>query len=562
MTGGTEAQQWAAPESEARGATAEWWRSGVIYQIYPRSFADGNGDGMGDLEGVRQRLDYLHDLGVDALWLTPWYRSPMVDGGYDVADYRSIDPMFGSLEDAERLIAEAAARGMRVLIDIVPNHVSDQHAWFQEALTAGPGSAQRERFWFRPGRGRHGELPPNSWQGSFGGSTWTRVTEADGQPGEWYLHLFAPQQPDLNWSNPQVIHEHEQILRFWFDRGVAGVRIDSATFLVKDPELPEVPAAPVPGDHPHMDREELHDLYRGWRRIADEYEPQRILVGEVWLQGQDRMVRYLRPGEMHTAFNFDFMVAPWDPRRLRLVIEQTLDAHSAVAATPTWVLSNHDVTRPVTRYGREDSAFDFATKRFGTPTQGDLGMRRARAAALLAAALPGCLYIYQGDELGLPEVEDLPLSVIQDPMHERSSGVDPGRDGCRVPLPWTRDDPTFGFSPIEVDPWLPQPTGWGGLSAQAQDGDPASMLSLYRRALAIRARDLRAENGFRWLPGGSTDTAVIAFGRGDDFVCITNFGPAAVDRPQGFDLLLSSQDGVEDTIAADVTVWLRRREAE
>ena len=289
-----------------------WWRSAVVYQVYPRSFADGNGDGTGDLAGVRDRLPYLAELGVDAIWFTPWYRSPLADGGYDVADYRQIDPAFGTLAEAEALIAAASALGIRTIVDVVPNHVSDQHAWFQQALASEPGSPERERFWFRPGRGVDGDEQPTNWVSSFGGDTWTRTTDVGGAPGEWYLHLFSPEQPDLNWDNPEVRAEHESILRFWFDRGVAGIRIDSAAFLVKDPALPEVPVAPGPGEHPHLDRDELHEIYRSWRRVADDYAEPRVLVGEVWLGDQERFAAYLRPDEMHTAFNFEFMTQPWD----------------------------------------------------------------------------------------------------------------------------------------------------------------------------------------------------------------------------------------------------------
>ncbi|WP_343035587.1 alpha-amylase family glycosyl hydrolase, partial [Cellulomonas septica] len=364
-----------------------WWRDAVIYQVYPRSFADGNGDGTGDLAGLRARLPYLHDLGVDAIWVTPWYQSPLADGGYDVADYRAIDPAFGTLDEAEQVIAEALALGIRTIIDIVPNHVSEQHAWFRAALAAGPGSPERARFWFHPGKGEHGDVMPTNWVSDFQGTTWTRTTNPDGTPGEWYLHLFAPQQPDLNWSHPDVRAEFEDVLRFWFDRGVAGIRIDSAALLVKDGDLPEVPEQPGPGEHPHVDRDEIHDVYRAWRAVADSYEGTRVLVGEVWLQDKARFAQYLRPDEMHTAFNFDFMARPWDAKQLRESVDVTLAAHGPVGAPATWVLSNHDVTRPVTRYGREDSSFAFTAKRFGTPTDLALGRRRARAAALLTAAV-------------------------------------------------------------------------------------------------------------------------------------------------------------------------------
>ena len=340
----------------------------------------------------------------------------MADTGYDISDYRSIHPSFGTLEQAEQLIAAAGALGIRTIIDVVPNHVSDQHPWFQEALAAAPGSPERERFWFRPGKGANGELPPNNWQSIFGGSGWTRTTNADGMPGEWYLHLFAPEQPDLNWTHPDVWFEHEDILRFWFDRGVAGVRIDSAALLVKDPKLPEEQPDAAPGQHPFTDRDQVHEVYRRWRAIADSYAEPRVLVGEVWMPDVERFARYLRPDELHTAFNFDFLACPWEPGPMRRSIGEALAAHAPVDAPATWVLSNHDVTRPVTRYGRADTAFAFESKRVGTPTDLARGTRRARAAALLAMALPGSMYIYQGEELGLPEVEDIPDDRRQDPM--------------------------------------------------------------------------------------------------------------------------------------------------
>ena len=535
----------------------QWWRGAVIYQVYPRSFADGNGDGTGDLEGLRSRLPYLRDLGIDAIWVTPWYVSPLADGGYDVADYRAIDPAFGTLAEAERLIEDALALGIRTIIDVVPNHVSDQHTWFQAALAAGPGSPERARFWFRPGKGENGDEMPTRWVSDFQGSTWTRTTNPDGTPGEWYLHLFTPDQPDLNWSHPDVVAEFEDVLRFWFDRGVAGIRIDSAALLIKDPELPEVPEHPGPGEHPHVDRDELHDVYRGWRALADSYPGTRVLVGEVWLRDTERFAQYLRPDEMHTAFNFDFMARPWDAKRLRESIELTLAAHGPVGAPATWVLSNHDVTRPVTRYGREDSSFAFVAKRFGTTTDLDVGRRRARAAAMLTAALPGSLYIYQGDELGLPEVEDLPLDLLQDPMHFRSEGVDPGRDGCRVPLPWSGTSAPFGFSPdgATAQPWLPQPAAWSELTVEAQESDPTSTLHLYRYLLALRRSEPTLGDGsLSWLD--QLDSDVLAFARGD-LVCVVNLGDAPAPLPAHSDLLLASAPLEAGLLPRDTAVWLR-----
>ncbi|MEU5366889.1 glycoside hydrolase family 13 protein [Streptomyces sp. NPDC005925] len=525
--------------------TDDWWRDAVIYQVYPRSFADGDGDGTGDLAGVRARLPYLAGLGVDAVWFTPWYLSPLVDGGYDVADYRAIDPAFGTLAEAERLISEARELGIRTIVDIVPNHVSDQHAWFRAALAAGPGSPERQRFHFRPGRGPHGELPPNDWPSQFSGPTWTRVPD-----GEWYLHLFTPEQPDLNWAHPDVRREHEDVLRFWFGRGVAGVRIDSAALLAKAPGLPDFTEGT--GPHPYIDQDELHDIYRSWRAVADEYGG--VFVGEVWLPDAERFARYLRPDELHTAFNFNFLTCPWDADRLRRAVDATLAEHAPVGAPATWVLCNHDVTRTVTRYGREDTRFDFATKAFGTPTDLALGTRRARAAALLALALPGSVYLYQGEELGLPEA-DIPLDRIQDPMHFRSGGTDPGRDGCRVPLPWAADEPYCGFG-SRTEPWLPLPGDWPSYAVDRQTGDPDSMLTLYRTALRLR----RSTPGFgdgplTWLPAPD---GVLALARTDGVMCVVNLRTAPADLPPHTTRLLASGplDG-EGRLPRDTAVWLR-----
>jgi alpha-glucosidase len=535
-----------------------WWRSAVVYQVYVRSFADGNGDGIGDLAGVRDRLPYLRDLGVDALWFNPWYPSPMADGGYDVVDYRSIDPAVGTLGEAEELIAEARAMGLRSIVDIVPNHVSDQHPWFRAALAAGSGSPEREWFWFRPGQGLSGDEPPNGWTSNFGGPAWTRTKNPDGTLGDWYLHLFAPEQPDLNWEHPDVRREHEDILRFWFDRGVAGVRIDSAALLVKHPELPEVDPGHEPGEHVYLDRHELHGIYASWRALADSYDEPRVLMGEVWVPDPSRLNLYLRPNEMHTAFNLDFLTCPWEPARLRDCVERTLRTHAVVDAPATWVLSNHDVTRPVTRYGRADTSFAFEAKRAGIATDLALGQRRARAAALLAMALPGSVYIYQGEELGLPEVEDIEPHRIQDPMHFRSGGIDPGRDGARVPLPWAGTTPPYGFSPPGTTPEtsLPQPDDWAVRTVEAQSTDPGSSLSMYRTALRIR----RAEGGLgdgdlEWLDGASG--AVLAFTRGERFACVANLSSEPVGLPPHEQVLLASNELDDDRLAPDSTAWLR-----
>ncbi|WP_328690522.1 glycoside hydrolase family 13 protein [Streptomyces phaeochromogenes] len=536
----------AAPQPvKTPGHTDDWWRGAAIYQVYPRSFADGDGDGTGDLAGVRSRLPYLAELGVDAIWFTPWYLSPLADGGYDVADYRTIDPAFGDLGEAERLITEARGLGIRTIVDIVPNHVSDQHPWFRAALAAGPGSPERKLFHFRPGRGEHGELPPNDWPSQFSGRTWTRVED-----GEWYLHLFTPEQPDLNWAHPAVREEHEEVLRFWFERGVAGVRIDSAALPAKDPDLPDFVEGRDP--HPYIDRDDLHEIYRSWRRIADEYDG--VFVGEVWLPDSERFARYLRPDELHTAFNFSFLSCPWEAARLRAAIDDTLAEHAPVGAPATWVLCNHDVTRTVTRYGRRDTGFDFATKAFGTPADLRLGTCRARAAALLTLALPGSVYIYQGEELGLPEAE-IPRDRIQDPMHFRSGGTDPGRDGCRVPLPWTADAPYAGFG-SRTEPWLPQPDGWPAYAADRQAEDPDSMLSLYRAALGLRRADPALGDGpLQWLPSAD---GVLTFRRSPDLICVANLADSPAALPDHTEILLSS--GPLDTdgrLPSDTAVWLR-----
>ncbi|MFI7250281.1 glycoside hydrolase family 13 protein [Micromonospora chalcea] len=535
-----------------------WWRSAVIYQVYPRSYADGNGDGIGDVAGIRSRLDHLAALGVDAIWFSPWYPSPMADAGYDVSDYRDIDPVFGTLAEVEALIAEAHALGIRSIVDVVPNHCSDAHPWFRAALAGGPGAPGRDLFWFRPGRGPGGDLPPTDWTGEFGGPTWTRTTDPDGTPGDWYLHLFAPQQPDFNWDHPRVRAEFEDILRFWFERGVDGIRIDSAGLLVKDGTLPEVhPDRP----HPFRDQDGVHDVYRAWRRIADSYPGGRALVGEVWLPDRQRFANYLRPDELHTAFNFDFLGCAWDATALRDSIDGTLAAHVPVGAPATWVLSNHDVTRHVTRYGRADTRFSFAAKREGIPTDLELGTRRARAAALLSLALPGAAYVYQGEELGLWEVEDIPYELRQDPMWERSGRVDPGRDGCRVPLPWQGDTPPFGFSPDGASsaPWLPQPADWKDRTVRAQTGDPHSMLELYRAALTLRRAEPALGDGtLTWLPAPD---GVLAFAREPGFTCLVNLGDAAVPLPAHEELLLASGPLDDDRLPPDTAVWLRTRSA-
>ncbi|MEU9138321.1 glycoside hydrolase family 13 protein [Streptomyces sp. NPDC048404] len=538
-------------------AHRDWWRDAVIYQVYPRSFADSNGDGMGDLEGVRSRLPYLRDLGVDAVWLSPFYASPQADAGYDVADYRAVDPMFGNLLDADALIRDAHGLGLRIIVDLVPNHSSDQHEWFKRALREGPGSSLRDRYHFRPGKGENGELPPNDWESIFGGPAWTRVTEPDGTAGEWYLHLFAPEQPDFNWEHPAVGDEFRSILRFWLDMGVDGFRIDVAHGMVKAEGLPDL----GDGDQlkllgndvtPFFDQDGVHDIYRQWRTILDEYSGERIFVAEAWTPTVERTANYVRPDELHQAFNFQYLGSHWDAAELRAVIDRTLDAMRPVGAPSTWVLSNHDVTRHATRFANEAG--------LGTQirTAGDreLGLRRARAASLLMLALPGSAYVYQGEELGLPDVVDLPDEVRQDPAYFRGAGQDGFRDGCRVPIPWTRAGSSYGFG--DGGSWLPQPAEWAELSIEAQTGVAGSTLELYRDALAVRREraDLGAGDGVTWL---TAPEGVLAFRRGD-FVCTANTGNKAVTVPAYGRVLVSSgevtlsKDG-QAQLPADTTVW-------
>ncbi|WP_233576208.1 glycoside hydrolase family 13 protein [Saccharopolyspora rhizosphaerae] len=540
-----------------RSGERPWWRDAVIYQVYIRSFADGDGDGLGDVEGIRSRLPYLRDLGVDALWINPWYPSPQADAGYDVADFRDIDPRFGTLADAEKLIGEAHEHGLRVIPDIVPNHTSDQHRWFREALAAGPGAPERERYVFRPGRGADGSEPPNNWRSVFGGPAWTRAAD-----GEWYLHLFAPEQPDLNWSNPEVHDEFADVLRFWFDRGVDGFRIDVAHGLAKDPALPDLTGAPDEDlAHPHWDRDEVHEIFRRWRSVADEYPGERKFVAEAWAPSPERLALYVRPGGLHTAFNFDFLKSPWDPERMRAVIDSTTASLSAVGAPPTWVLSNHDVPRHVTRYARDTEWVPQDKRKPGDedPFAGEpdleLGTRRARAAALLMLALPGGAYVYQGEELGLPEVEDLPEETLQDPIWERSGHAERGRDGCRVPLPWSGSTPPFGFGPQHsTASWLPQPAEWRDRTVEVQEGDPGSTLELYRAALRLRRElDALGEGGMRWL---DTPPDVLAFHREPGFCCVVNMSGTPQPLPAHERVLLASAPLDGDLLLPDAAVWL------
>jgi alpha-glucosidase len=539
------------------GTNDDWWRGAVIYQVYPRSFADSDGDGFGDLPGIAARLDHLAELGVDAVWLSPFYPSPQADAGYDVADYRSVDPLFGSLADFDKLMARTRELGLRVIVDLVPNHSSDEHAWFREAVAGGPGNPMRERYVFRDGRG---DQPPTGWDSVFGGSAWTRITEPDGQPGQWYLHLFDVRQPDFNWDHPEVRAEFADILRFWLDRGVDGFRVDVAHGLVKQLEVDwaQRVSGPVifdPGaDAPPMwDQEGVHDIYREWRSVLDSYGPGRILVAEAWVEPPERLARYVRPDEMHQAFNFEYLLASWSADALRPLIQRSLAAAGAVGAPTTWVLSNHDVVRHASRMAFPPGAEPRGGIGADDPQpDADLGLRRARAATLLMLALPGAAYLYQGEELGLPEHTTLPDDVRQDPTWRRSSFAVRGRDGCRVPVPWRSDAPAYGFSPAGAS-WLPQPPSYGELAPDRQRGVEGSTLELYRTALALRRE--RGLGSGRLTILEPTSGPVLWASNGSTLI-LANTGTEPVRLPDGaWPLVSSGPIGPGGTVPPDTTVW-------
>ncbi|OJX94648.1 MAG: hypothetical protein BGO96_00740 [Micrococcales bacterium 73-15] len=520
-------------------AATPWWRDAVFYQVYPRSFADANGDGEGDLAGLVAHLDAIAALGVDALWLTPFYPSPMVDGGYDVADYTDVDPRYGDLGDVDRLLAAAHAAGLRVTIDLVPNHCSSEHAWFRAAVAAAPGSPERARFLVRDGRGPDGAEPPTNWGSVFSGASWTRLPD-----GQWYYHLFDPTQPDLNWDDPAVPEEFERILRFWLDRGVDGFRIDVSDALVKDFDAGDTPdgspVIPKGADSP------LHEHYRRFRRVMDDYDGDRMAVLETGAPAED-VALLLRPDEMHLAFDLALTRARWSAPALREAVEEGLAVSRLSGAPATWVIENHDLPRAVTRYGNDvELAGEYVPEvEEELPEPADAaavlarGTRRARAAAVLLCALPGAVYLYQGQELGLPEVEDLPDEVRQDPVFHRTGGAARGRDGCRVPLPWAGAEPPYGFGPAGSSPWLPQPEVFADLTRERQEHDPGSMLALYRELLAVRrATPVLRRGTLDWLPGD--DDHVLTFrltldgeGAGGSAVVVVNTGTDPVALPPG-----------------------------
>ncbi|MEU6573265.1 glycoside hydrolase family 13 protein [Streptomyces sp. NPDC046805] len=539
----------------------DWWRQAVVYQVYPRSFADADGDGLGDIKGITERLTHLSTLGVDALWLSPFYPSALADGGYDVADHRDVDPRLGTLDDFDAMVAEAHRLGLKVIVDIVPNHTSDQHPWFQEALRAGPGSPARDRYVFHAGRGVNGELPPTDWPSVFGGSAWRRVPD-----GDWYLHLFAAEQPDLDWDNEEVRADFRTTLRFWSDRGVDGFRVDVAHGLAKDLTEPlrdigDLAATGedaldhvAPGTHPYWDRDEVHEIYRDWRKVFDAYSPPRTAVAEAWVPGA-RTALYARPDELAQAFNFPYLQAHWDADELRGTITDALSAARTAGASATWVLSNHDVIRHASRLmlppGTDDNAWLLSEGRVPRIDE-EAGLRRARAATLLMLALPGSSYLYQGEELGLPEVVDLPAAALQDPVWAQTGHTRKGRDGCRVPLPWTTSGPSYGFGAGGA--WLPQPAPFASYAVEAQAGTVGSTLELYRTALRLRRKLLEGER-LTWAEDGLP--GILHFARSEGWRCVTNLSDAPVPLPSG-EVLLSSAPLPEPggSLPADTTVWL------
>ncbi|WP_426320076.1 glycoside hydrolase family 13 protein [Microbacterium sp. E-13] len=540
-----------------------WWRQAVVYQVYPRSFADADGDGIGDIRGVTSRVPYLKQLGIDAVWLSPFYPSALADGGYDVADYRDVDPRLGTLDDFDEMLAALHEAGIKVVVDIVPNHTSDQHAWFQEALAAGRGSAARARYIFRDGTGPDGAHPPADWVSVFGGSAWERVAD-----GQWYLHNFAVEQPDLDWSNPEVRADFVKTLRFWSDRGVDGFRIDVAHMLTKHfvdplPSQAELDAMPRDGNHPMIDRDDVHEVYAEWREVFDSYDPPRTAVAEAWVE-PSRIPLYARAESLGQAFNFDLLEADFDAAQFRRIVGDNLALAAKSGSSTTWVLSNHDVVRHATRYGLPDADRDEKgrpARKHGnewllsggtTPVlDRERGLRRARAASLFVLALPGSAYVYQGEELGLHEVATIPDSERQDPTFFRSPGEDVGRDGCRVPLPWSAEGPSLGFG--EGGAHLPQPAWFAEYAVSAEDDDPRSTLALYRQALALR-RLLQTGESLEWIDTGRDD--VLGFRRPNGWTVFTNFGETPFQLPDGGATSLSSHHFEGHELPGETTVWI------
>lgn len=531
-----------------------WWRHAVIYQIYPRSFADSDGDGIGDLQGIRDRMSYLARLGVDAIWLSPFYRSPQADAGYDVSDYRDVDPLFGDLDEFDKMLSRAHESGLKVIVDLVPNHTSDEHVWFKEALASPAGSPARDRYIFRKGKGANSELPPNNWQSMFGGSAWTRVDDTD----QWYLHMFDTKQPDLNWHNPEVHEEFIRTLRFWLDRGVDGFRVDVAHGLIKKEGLPDAEEGQVTnvdGDRgPMWDQDGVHDIYREWRKVLDEYDGDRSMVAEAWVS-PERMARYIRSDEMCQAFNFPYMMTPWNADAYRRVIQRSLDEFGKVNAPSTWVLSNHDVTRHATRFGMPNPGTVLRGISLHTEQPDEvLGLRRARASIFMTLGLPGSAYIYQGEELGLPENTTMDDSFRQDPTYFRTNGKDVGRDGCRVPIPWKAKAPAYGFGPDNsAHTWLPQPDSFARYAIDVEEKDPLSTLALYRRVLKLRQWYDLGNGEVEWLDAPHKD--VLMF-RNRDVIAVINMGDQTVPLPDLQILAQSQPETMDGLLPGNSAVWM------
>ena len=542
---------------------SQWWRSGVIYQIYPRSFADSNGDGLGDLKGITSKLDSLATLGIDAIWLSPFYSSPQKDGGYDVSDYIAVDPIFGTLSDFDNLLEKAHGLGIRVMIDLVPNHSSDQHEWFKRALASKPGSPERAFYHFKDGLGENGELPPNNWVSMFGGPAWTRVTESDGKPGQWFVHLFDSSQPDLNWANPEVQLEFEKILKFWLDRGVDGFRVDQPHAMAKAEGLPDHPYVKEAGagfiegreNPPMWFQEEVHEIFRKWRKILESYPGDRAMCGEAYVYPLSLMANWVRPDEFHQTFNFRFLDAGWDPKKLFDAINESFEAFDGVGAPSTWVLNNHDVIRHASRFGGD---YGRATASDGIGSgqpQPDpvLGLQIAKGATLFMLGLPGVSYLYQGEELGLPEHSTLENKYRQDPTFARTNGARVGRDGCRIPLPWEPEGDSSGFSESGKS-WLPQPESYRELARSIQEKNPESTLSFYKAALDLRKQLGLGEGSFNWLAGhqGPDTLGYENFG----IKVIFNFGKQPVDL-SNLEILISSEPLSGKQLATNQCVWIK-----
>ena len=542
---------------------SQWWRSGVIYQIYPRSFSDSNGDGLGDLKGITSRIDSLADLGIDAIWLSPFYCSPQKDAGYDVSNYVDVDPIFGTLSDFDNLLEKAHGLGIRVIIDLVPNHSSDQHEWFQRALAAKPGSPERAFYHFKDGLGENGELPPNNWVSMFGGPAWTRVTESDGKPGQWFVHLFDSSQPDFNWANPEVQLEFENILKFWLDRGVDGFRVDQPHAMAKAEGLPDHPYVKEAGagfiegreNPPMWFQEEVHEIFRKWRKILESYPGDRAMCGEAYVYPLSLMAKWVRSDEFHQTFNFRFLDAGWDSKKLFDAINESFEAFDGVGAPSTWVLNNHDVIRHASRFGG-DYGRATASDGIGSGQQQPdliLGLQIAKGATLFMLGLPGASYLYQGEELGLPEHTTLEDKYRQDPTFARTNGARVGRDGCRIPLPWEPEGDSSGFSESGKS-WLPQPVSYKKLARSIQEQDSESTLSFYKTALGLRKQLGLGEGSFSWL---ASHLGPHTLGYENSGVkVIYNFGAQPFDLST-FEILLSSQPLSGKQLATNQCAWIK-----